>query len=107
MLPLPPKVKEVMFSPLSVCLCAGYLKKLGTDPDEFCGQVQCVTRTNRFDFGEDPDPDSSYENFKSDSSPLRDYAKPIYRMISQKVVDGFGQNLVDRLGAWQGRIRFW
>ena len=50
-LPPLPKVKEVMFSPLSVCLfvclCTGYLKK---------------------------------------------------------VVDGFGQNLVDTLGVWQGRI---
>ena len=34
LLPLPSKVKEVMFSPLSVCLCTGYLKKLRTDPDE-------------------------------------------------------------------------
>ena len=25
-------------------------------------------------------------------------------MISQKVVDGSGQNLVDRLGVWQGRV---
>ena len=37
-LPPPPKVKEVMFSPLSVCLsvclCAGYLKKLLSDLDE-------------------------------------------------------------------------
>ena len=33
--PLPPKVKEVMFSPLSVsvCLCPWYLKKLWMDPD--------------------------------------------------------------------------
>ena len=33
-LPPPPKVKEVMFSPLSVCLCRGYLKKLWMDLDE-------------------------------------------------------------------------
>ena len=30
---------------LSVCLCAGYLKKLWTDSDEFGGQVGCVART--------------------------------------------------------------
>ena len=38
LLPLPPKVKEVMFSSLCVCLfvcsCTGYLKKLWTDLDE-------------------------------------------------------------------------
>ena len=34
LLPLPRKVKEVMSSPLSVCLCTGYLKKWWTDPDE-------------------------------------------------------------------------
>jgi len=32
------RLKEVMFSPLSVflfvCLCTGYLKRLRTDPDE-------------------------------------------------------------------------
>ena len=43
-------------------------------------------------------------NFQSDYSPLRDRAKLIYSTISQKVVDGFGQKLVDRLGVWQGQI---
>ena len=62
LLPPPQKVKEVMISPLPVCLfvyfCIGYLKKLWTDPDEilWTGWV-CVTRTNCLDFGEDPDPD--------------------------------------------------
>ena len=41
--------------------------------------------------------------FLIDSSPLRDRAKPIFRTISQKVVDGFGWNWVDMLGVWQGR----
>ena len=42
LLPLPPKVKEVMFSSLSVCLsvsvclCTVYLKKLWADLDEIC-----------------------------------------------------------------------
>jgi len=28
----------------------------------------------------------------------------IYSTIFQKDVDGFGRNLVDRLGVWQGKI---
>ena len=47
---------------------------------------------------------SGYENFLSDSSPLRDRMKLICSTISQKVVDRFGSNLVDRLGVGQGRI---
>ena len=43
-------------------------------------------------------------SFLSDSSPLRDRAKLIYSMISQKVVDGFRRNLVDTLVVSQGRI---
>ena len=51
LLPLPPNVKEVMFSPISVCLsvclfvclfvCVQdiYLKKLWTDPDEILWTV--------------------------------------------------------------------
>ena len=31
---------------------------------KFGGQVRCVTRTNRFDFGEDPDPDPATRIFK-------------------------------------------
>ena len=48
----PPKVKEVMFSRLSVCLsvclCTGYLKKLWMDPDEIlwtgsvCDEVELM-----------------------------------------------------------------
>ena len=36
LLPAPPQVKEVVFTPfcLSVCLCTAYLKKFWMDPDE-------------------------------------------------------------------------
>ena len=50
---------EVMFSLLTVCLCAGYLTKLWTDSDEISwGGLLCVTRTNSFDIGEDRDMDA-------------------------------------------------
>ena len=39
------------------------------------GQVGCVTRTNRLDFGEDPDSEPDTRIIKSESSPLRDRAK--------------------------------
>ena len=55
----------------------------------FCGQVGCVTRTNRLDFGEDPDPDKTTKIYLSDSSPLRDRAKNdtvLYSMIFQKCI---------------------
>ena len=65
---------------------------------KFCGQVGFLIRMNRLHFGEDPDPDPTTRIFKSDSSPLRDWAKKtIHSTISQKVVDGFGRNLVDEL----------
>ena len=53
-LPLPPKVKEVMFSPLSVCLClsvcTGYLKNLWMDLHEtwLAGWVCDVDKLIRF-----------------------------------------------------------
>ena len=40
---------------------------------KFYGQVLCVTRTKRLEFGEDPDPTTRI--FLGDSSPLRDRAK--------------------------------
>ena len=45
-------------------------------------QVERVTMTNRFDFGEDPDLDTRLE---SDSSPFKDTAKNIYSATSQIV----------------------
>ena len=52
----PPKVKEVMFSPLSVCfavcLCTWYFRKLWTDLDEIWWRGWVCEKD---DFGEDPD----------------------------------------------------
>ena len=48
-------------------------KSLGRIRMELCGQVRNITRTNWFDFGEDPEAESDI--FFSDSSPLRDRAK--------------------------------
>ena len=64
---------------------------------KFCGQVECVRRNKLFNFGEDTNLDPNLINFLSDSSPLRDRAKVICSTMSQKVVDGFGRNLVDML----------
>ena len=56
-LPPPPKVKEVMFSPVCLFVCVQDISKgYGWIQMKFCGQVGCVTRTNRLDFGEDLDP---------------------------------------------------
>jgi len=67
---------------LSVCFCTGFLKKLWMDPDEILWTGPVCDKDELFTFwigcGSD--------NFLSDSSPLRDRAKP----ISQKVVYGFG-----------------
>ena len=84
-----------MFSPLSFCLfvclrACGYLKKLWTDPDENLWTGSVCDKDELIRFWCTSGSGSDYWNFKSDSSPLRDRAKPIYSTISQKVVDGFG-----------------
>ena len=45
-----------------------------------------MTRKNLLNFSDDPNPDPDLI-ILSDSSPLRDGAKPIYNTISQKVED--------------------
>ena len=52
---------------------------------KFGGQVGCRTRTNDFDFVEDPHQDTRiYFSFPSDSSPFKDRAKNcIYHDISK------------------------
>ena len=94
-------IVRCMSSSMFVCLWTKYLKKLWTDLDEICGRVWYVTRKNWFDFGEDPNPDPDPIIFLSKSSPFSDRAKTIYSTISQKVMDGFGQNLLDELVRWQ------
>ena len=72
-----------MFSLLSVCLfvCEQDISKsygrIGTKSSK---QFGCVTKTNLFDFGEDPDSDPDrriFSFFKSDSSPLSAGSKTI------------------------------
>ena len=64
---LPLKVKEVMFSPvclfLSVCV-QDIAKSCGRIRMKICGQVRRVTRPNRLDFGEYPDPDLATRIFE-------------------------------------------
>ena len=106
-LPPPPKVKEVMFSLLSVCffVCVQDISKsCGRIRTNFCGQVRCVIRTNWLSFGEDPHPDPTIWIFKV---ILHHWERGQNRCIARylnKVVDAFGWNLVDTLGVWQGRI---
>ena len=67
------------------------------------GQVGCMTRTNWFDFGGRSGSGSDnvfYVILHHWEIVLNRYIST----ISQKVVDGFGRNLVGRLGVWQGRI---
>ena len=71
---------------------------------KFCGRVGCVTRTNWLDFGEDPNPDPTTRILKLILHHWEIGPKTICSTTSQIVADGFGRNLVDTLGARQGRI---
>ena len=71
---------------------------------KFCAQVRFVTWTNWLDFGEDLDPDMTSRISYVILHHWEIGPKTIYNTISQKVVDGFEQNLVDRLGVLQERI---
>ena len=56
--------KDIMFSPLCVCLSAGKLRKLSTKFDEiFFEGVGCVGSISWFDFGGDLDRDADTEVF--------------------------------------------
>ena len=70
---------------------------------KFCGWVGCVTRINWFDFGEDLNPDLATIIFWVILYHWEIGPKLIYSTISHKIVDGFGWNLLDSLGVWQGR----
>ena len=87
---------------LSVYLCAGYLKKLWTDPDEILWTGWACKKDELLRFWWRSR--SIYWNLLSDYSPLKDRTKLTYSMISQKVVERFGWNLVDMLGLWKRRI---
>ena len=56
------------------------------------GWIGCLIRKTLFSFGEDPTPVLNLSDF----SPLRG-PKTICSVISQKVMHGFGQNLLDSL----------
>ena len=66
-----------------VCLCAGYLKKLWTDSDEILWTSLECDKDELIRFWWRSESGSGSDNFKSDSSPLRDRAKNyIYHDIS-------------------------
>ena len=68
---------SIMLCVTSSCLfvCVQHiLTSCGQIRMTFCGQVWCVTRENRLDFGEDTDTDRT-TRILSDTSPLRDWAK--------------------------------
>ena len=60
-------------------------------------------RTPTPNFGEDPNPDPDLGILKWFFT-IETGPKTIYRTISQKVMDGLTQNLVDRFGVPRGRI---
>jgi len=70
---------------------------------KFGGQVGCVAMIKCFNFGEDPGADTRilkrvfFQHWEIGP-------KTIHSTVSQKVLDGFWQNLVDELGRWQEQI---
>ena len=94
-----------MFSHLSVCVPVSRIsqKDLNGFRRNFVDRL-CVTRMNWLDFGEDPDPDLAPGIFLVILHHWEISLKTIDNTISQNVMNGFGQNLVDRLDVWQGWI---
>ena len=78
LLPPPLKVKEVMFSPLSVCLSVFVCRisqKFCTDPNKILWTGSVFDKDKLIRFWWRSGCGSDYQNFWSDSSPLRDGAK--------------------------------
>ena len=89
---------------LFVCLCAGYLKKLWTDPDEILWIGWVCDKDERITFWWRSRSGSNYYNFWVILHHWEIRPKMIYSTISQKVVDGFRWNLVDTLCVLQELI---
>ena len=105
-LALPPKMDGGnIFTPvcLVVCLSVNRISQKVVDRVRWnCGQVGCVTRTNWFDFGEDLDPDIRIFQVILHHWEIG-WKNGIYHdTVFQKVVHGFGRDLVKRLGVCRG-----
>ena len=98
---------SVAFVCLSLCFCQ-FSRLLGTVfKQSFWNFFLCVgdqPRTATLNFVEDPNPDPDLRIFEVILHHWEIGPQTFYSMISQKVLDGFTWNLMDRLGVWQGRI---